>query len=65
MSHRSEIIAALALYDEADDNKRITSGDDLLHWERQLKDAEEALEDLLDDIGTVWVARHILYSEGL
>lgn len=62
MTHRTDILNALARYDEADANKRITSGEDLAHWEAELADAESEIAESLDDLGTVGCARLIAQS---
>ena len=65
VDHKSAIIVALAKYDEADENKRVTSGETLSYWEKELADADEEISELIGDIDPVDLARHALFSPSL
>jgi len=60
--HRADLIEALARYDGADFNMRVTSGETLDHWSLERKSAGSDIEEMIEDLDPIDIARHVLFS---
>jgi hypothetical protein len=65
MDYKKQLVRLLAAYDEADNMRQTAKGDLLAYWHEQACCAEDSIKNIVDDIGPLDSARHMIWSEAL